>query len=149
MSIKDCYNIEDFKKLAFLKNELNISIAAGENACTHWQFEQMIDENAVNFTQPSVIKVRGISEMSKIIKYSENNYIPVMPHTSYFGPGFLSSLQLASSTKLEVVIERFLLNLKEEFYPDWETTRNGKYLLPSGPGLGLGFKEKIISKYSV
>jgi D-galactarolactone cycloisomerase len=140
---------EDFKKLAFLKNELNISIAAGENACTHWEFEKMIDENAVNFTQPSVIKVGGISEMSKIIKYSENKNIPVMPHTAYFGPGFLASLHLASSTKLEVFIERFWLNLKEEFYPDFKTTRNGKYLLPSGPGLGLEFNEKIISKYSV
>ena len=62
---------EDFKKLAKINNELGIPLAAGENACTHWEFEKMIEAKAVNFTQPSVIKVGGISEMMKIIKFSE------------------------------------------------------------------------------
>ena len=62
---------EDFKKLSKINNDLGISLAAGENACTHWEFEKMIDAKAVNYTQPSVIKVGGISEMLKIINLSE------------------------------------------------------------------------------
>ena len=50
-----------------LRNKCNIKIAAGENACTFWDFKKMIDTKAVNFSQPSVIKVGGISEMYKII----------------------------------------------------------------------------------
>tara|TARA_B100000676_G_scaffold298736_1_gene342117 strand:- start:134 stop:1234 length:1101 start_codon:yes stop_codon:yes gene_type:complete len=140
---------EDFEKLSKIKNELGIKIAAGENACTNWEFSKMLEANAVNYTQPSVIKVGGISEMLKIIKLSERRNIPVMPHTAYFGPGFLASLHLASKTKLEVFIERFWLDLAEEFYPNFKTAKNGNYTLPEGPGLGIEFNEKIISKYKV
>ncbi len=140
---------EDFKKLSKIKNDLGIPIAAGENACTHWEFEKMIDAKAVSFTQPSVIKVGGISEMIKIINISEKKEIPVMPHTAYFGPGFLASLHLASLTKMEVFIERFWLDLAEEFYPDFKSTKNGKYHLPDGPGLGIEFNLDLIKKFKV
>ena len=140
---------EDFKKLSKINNDLGISLAAGENACTHWEFEKMIDAKAVNYTQPSVIKVGGISEMLKIINLSENKKIPVMPHTAYFGPGFLASLQLASITKMEVVIERFWLDLAEEFYPGFKIAKNGKYQLPEGPGLGMEFNSELIKKFKV
>ena len=70
-----------------------MSIAAGENACTHWEFQKMVDAKA-DFSQPSVIKVGGIGEMIKVINYSEKYHIPVMPHTAYFGPGFLINLHL-------------------------------------------------------
>ena len=140
---------EDFKKLAKINNELGIPLAAGENACTHWEFEKMIEAKAVNFTQPSVIKVGGISEMLKIIKFSEEKKIPVMPHTAYFGPGFLASLHIASKTKMDVFIERFWLDLAEEFYPNFKTTKNGNYQLPDGPGLGVDFNPILIDKFKV
>ena len=109
----------------------------------------MIDAKAVNYTQPSVIKVGGISEMLKIINLSENKKIPVMPHTAYFGPGFLASLHLASITKMEVFIERFWLDLAEEFYPCFKIAKNGKYQLPEGPGLGMEFNSELIKKFKV
>ena len=140
---------ENYEELSKLRNKCNIKIAAGENACTFWDFKKMIDTKAVNFSQPSVIKVGGISEMYKIIKYSEKNNIPVMPHTAYFGPGFLASLQLAAITEKQTFIERFWLELEEEFYPDFKAAKNGKYFLPEGPGLGLDFDEKLLSKYKV
>ena len=140
---------EDFKKLSKIKNDIGISLAAGENACTHWEFEKMIDANAVSFSQPSVIKVGGISEMLKIISFSESKKIPVMPHTAYFGPGFLASLHLASITKMEVFIERFWLDLAEEFYPNFKIAKNGKYQLPEGPGLGMEFNPQLIQKFKV
>ena len=86
----------------------------------------MIEAKAVDFSQPSVIKVGGISEMAQIINFSEKNNIPVMPHTAYFGPGFLASLHLAAITKLDTFIERFWLDLAEEFYPGFTNAKNGK-----------------------
>ena len=140
---------EDFKKLSEIKKKCNISIAAGENACTHWEFEKMIEAKAVDFSQPSVTKVGGISEMAQIINFSEKNNIPVMPHTAYFGPGFLASLHLAAITRLDTFIERFWLDLAEEFYPGFTNAKNGKYLLPDGHGLGYDIDIKLINKFKV
>ena len=82
-------------------------------------------------------------------KISEEKKIPVMPHTAYFGPGFLASLHLASTSNMEIFIERFWLDLAEEFYPGFKTAKNGVYNLPEGPGLGMDINENLISKFKV
>ena len=72
-----------------------------------------------------------------------------MPHSAYFGPGFISTLHLASQFKQDTYIERFYLDLYEEFYPEFKKTKDGFYLLPDGPGLGVDFNEDIIKKYKI
>ena len=143
------YPPEDYQTLAKLKKELDIPIACGENACTEFEFKSMIGQNAVSYVQPSVIKVGGIYEMFKIIQHAEKNNISVMPHTAYFGPGFLATLQLASLMKNETYIERFYLDIDQEFYPNFKRALNGKYKLPSGPGLGIDLDYKKLSKYEI
>ena len=59
------------------------------------------------------------------------------------------NLPEASKTKMEVFIERFWLDLAEEFYPSFKTTKNGNYQLPSGPGLGMDFNPLLINKFKV
>ena len=140
---------EDFKSLALLRKNLGTPIALGENACTEWEFQKILESGAADYIQPSVIKVGGISEMMKVIKLSEKYNTPLMPHSAYFGPGFLASLHLASQTSLETYIERYYLDLAEEFYPEFRSANNGTYKLPNGPGLGLDFEEKKIDKFIV
>ncbi len=140
---------ENFKELAMLRKNLGTSIAIGENACTEWEFRKILESGAADYIQPSVIKVGGINEMMKVIKLSEKYNTPVMPHSAYFGPGFLASLHLASQTSLETYIERYYLDLVEDFYPEFRSTNNGTYKLPNNPGLGFDFDEKIINKFKV
>ena len=69
--------------------------------------------------------------------------------TAYFGPGFLATLQLASLMKKETYIERFYLDIDQEFYPNFKRALNGKYKLPSGPGLGIDLDYNKLSKYEI
>ena len=57
---------EDFATLADVRSKGGLGIAAGENACTEYQFRQMMDAGAVSHAQPSVIKVGGITEFLKV-----------------------------------------------------------------------------------
>ncbi len=143
------YPPEDYEILKKLSKEIKIPIACGENACTEYEFRKIINYKAITYAQPSVIKVGGIYEMYKIILNCEKNNISVMPHSAYFGPGFLATLQLAALIKNDTFIERFYLDIEQEFYPEFKKPINGKYKLPSGPGLGMEFDHKIISKYEV
>ena len=113
------------------------------------KFKSMIKQKAVTFVQPSVIKVGGIYEMFKIIQHAEKNNISVMPHTAYFGPGFLATLQLAALMEKDTYIERFYLDIDQEFYPNFKRALNGKYKLPSGPGLGIDLDYNKLSKYEI
>ncbi len=143
------YPPEDYEILSTLNRKLGVPIACGENACTEYEFKTIIIKKAATYVQPSVIKVGGIYEMYKIIQHAEKNNISVMPHTAYFGPGFLATLQLASLMKKDTYIERFYLDIDQEFYPGFKKADNGKYKLPTGPGLGIDFDYKKLSKYEV
>ena len=143
------YPPEDYETLAKLNKELGIPLACGENACTEFEFKSMIKQKAVTFVQPSVIKVGGIYEMFKIIQHAEKNNVSVMPHTAYFGPGFLATLQLAALMEKDTYIERFYLDIDQEFYPNFKRALNGKYKLPSGPGLGIDLDYNKLSKYEI
>src|SRR5262249_35525607 len=86
---------QDFRSLAALRHETGIAIAAGENACTAFEFEKMFSAGAVTYAQPSVTKVGGITEFRKVAALAESYGVALMPHSPYFGPGFLATLHLA------------------------------------------------------
>ena len=141
---------ENFRDLSLLKEKLGTSIAIGENACTEWEFKKIMDSNAADYIQPSVIKVGGIGEMMKIIKLAESYKVSVMPHSAYSGPGFLATLHLASQIQTETYIEKYYLDLVEDFYPEFKyPDKNGKFKLPNLPGLGFDLNEKLLRKYQV
>jgi D-galactarolactone cycloisomerase len=110
--------------------------AAGENWCTAWEFRNMMDAGAVTFVQPSMTKVGGVSEFRKVVALAEARNIRLAPHSPYFGPGFLATLQMVSTLGADVPVERFYGKLDGSLYGDLVVPRNGKYTLPDGPGLG-------------
>jgi len=67
----------------------------------------------------------------KVIKLSKKYNTPLMPHSAYFGRGFLASLHLALQTSLETYIVRYYLDIAEVFYPEFRSVNNGTYKLPT------------------
>jgi D-galactarolactone cycloisomerase len=65
-------------------SEIGIPIAAGENACTSFEFKKMFDAGAVEFGQPGVTNVGGITEMQKVANLAEAAGVATMPHSPYF-----------------------------------------------------------------
>ena len=87
---------EDFEALAHLGQASETPIATGENACTVYQFQHMMDSGCAAFVQPSVTKVGGISEWRKVAALAEARNIQVAPHSPYFGPGLLATAHSGS-----------------------------------------------------
>jgi len=140
---------EDFRALAALRAETGIAIAAGENACTVHEFEKMLREGAVTYAQPSVTKVGGISEFRKVAALAEAMGVAVMPHSPYFGPGFLATLHLAAAAPTASLVERFYLKMEASLYGDLIDPKGGKFRLPEGPGLGREPDAAVIKAYRV
>lgn len=59
------YPPEDFETLATLQGLVaggaGVDIAAGENACTAFEFQKMFSAGAVRYAQPAVIKCGGVA----------------------------------------------------------------------------------------
>ena len=139
---------EDFRSLARLRQQSGVALAAGENACTAFQFAEMLRAGAVDYVQPSVTKVGGISEFLKVMALADADGIQVMPHSPYFGPGFLATLHLmAARSAPGSLIERFHIDLEASLYGDWIDPKDGAFHIPPGPGLGLDPDPKVLQTY--
>ena len=138
---------ENFEALADLRLAANVPVAAGENACTAWQFAAMMEAEAVDYAQPSVTKAGGVSEFLEVASLAEKANVTVAPHSPYFGPGFLATLQLLSADASVEAIERFYVTLDSDLYAGALTPKDGAIAVPDGPGLGLEPDPDFIEKW--
>ena len=139
---------EDFAALARLRAETGIAIATGENACTAFQFKQIIDADAADYIQPSVTKVGGITEARKVAVLAETNGVAMMPHAPYFGPGFLATLHLMAAVPNSGLAEWFYLEREACLYGDAIAPRQGLFAVPGGPGLGIEPDPNVLKDYA-
>ena len=140
---------EDYPALARLRKESGVPIAAGENACTAYDFRAMFAAGAVDYAQPSVTKVGGVTEFRKVAAQAEANGVTIMPHSPYFGPGFLATLHLMAAQAAEGLVERFYLSPEATLYGDLIEPRDGAFRVPNGPGLGADPDSAVIDRYRV
>ena len=54
-------------------------------------FQRLIDTRAVDYIQPSVAKIGGISVMRDIFLAANKAGVAVAPHSAYFGPGLIAT----------------------------------------------------------
>ena len=140
---------EDFATLAEVRAKGGLDIAAGENACTVHQFRQMMTAGAVSHAQPSVTKVGGITEFLKIAALADELGVRLVPHSPYFGPGFLATLQLLS-LRDEGFIEFFYMKRAACLWRGRiDADAGGNVEVPQGPGLGYEPDKAVMEQYRV
>jgi L-alanine-DL-glutamate epimerase-like enolase superfamily enzyme len=136
---------EDHAALAVLRG-LGVALAAGENLCTALPFAEQTRQSAVDFTQPSVTKVGGLSQLLAVAEATAA--VPLAPHCPYFGPGFLATLQFAAAEPRVDTIEWLYIDPAAWIYRDMPVPRQGQITVPSGPGLGLDPDPAALATYT-
>jgi L-alanine-DL-glutamate epimerase-like enolase superfamily enzyme len=140
---------EDFATLAEVRAKGGLDVAAGENACTAYQFREMMAAGAVSHAQPSVIKVGGVTEFLKVARLADEFGVKLIPHSPYFGPGFLATLHLMS-VRDEGLIEVFYMKRAASLWGDRiDADANGSIEVPQGAGLGYEPDKDVMKRYSV
>lgn len=141
---------EDFPALARVQTNGGIPLAAGENCCTSFQFSEMISRKAVTWVQPSVTKVGGVTEYARVVELADRSNVRVMPHSPYFGPGLIATLQMLSLRDDASYLEMFYMDREACLWGDALTVAaDGTVRVPTGPGLGLDPDRDVIARYAV
>ena len=139
---------EDFTAISKLRAGTGVAMAAGENNCTSFQFREMFAAGAVDYAQPSVTKVGGVTEFQKVAVLADAAGVTLMPHSPYFGPGFLATLQLmAARAEPDGMIERYHMDLEASLYGELVNPVIGRFVVPTGPGLGRDPDPYVIKTY--
>ena len=136
---------EDFAALRAVGEQSGIPIAAGENLCFVTQFRAALDAGALDYAQPSVTKVGGVTEFVKILQLTTERGVKVAPHSPYFGPGALATLHLLAALVPEARFEYYYLSAEASLYPGLFGAHTLQ--VPRGPGLGLDPDPQVLERY--
>ena len=107
----------------------------------------MFDASAVQFAQPSVTKVGGITEMRKIAALAETAAAAPRPILHILGLVFLRQYIRRRATikgpSSASIVPR------GQLYGDLIDTVDGAFMVPDGPGLGREPDKDVMRDYSV
>jgi D-galactarolactone cycloisomerase len=138
---------EDYGGMARLKAEGGIAVAAGENAGTLADITQLLGTAGVDYVQPSITKIGGVSAMRQIAEMARQSGAKIAPHSPYFGPGLIATIHFAASLPERPPIERFYLDLEASPLGTLVEAAGGFMRVPDGPGLGIDVDEAVLKKY--
>ena len=139
---------EDVDALKALRAAVNIPIAVGENIGNAQAFNSLLANDAVLYLQPSVTKVGGISEFTEVAALAKAHKRLLAPHSPYFGPGLLATLQMGAVFPEIGGVEIFGVELEAPLFgklglPD----AAGDVVIPTGPGLGADPDPAVVEEY--
>ena len=134
---------EDFDSLSRLRMATGVPQAAGENATGALDFVKMVDAGAVDYVQPSAVK-NGITAQWEICRRAEASGATCVPHSPYFGPGYLATLHILAAKQKTVALERFFCDLGHMPYGASVAIENGSVQIPDLPGLGPDPDEELM-----
>ena len=122
-------------------------VAIGENVLTPTDFARLIESRAVDYVQPSVAKIGGISIMRDIFAAANQASVAVAPHSAYFGPGLIATAHVSAALSRAPMIERLYCDLTESPFGDWYEPVDGYLALPQGPALASSRTRAFLKKY--
>jgi L-alanine-DL-glutamate epimerase-like enolase superfamily enzyme len=139
---------ENYDGLAQVRRTGGVALAAGENVPTLLDFGRLLDAGAVDFAQPSPAKIGGITEVCKVFTAAALRNATVMPHSFYDGPGLLAAVHATAALgTADSMIEWRYFDLEAAVLGDTLTPKDGRVLVPQGPGLGIDPDPAVISAY--
>jgi L-alanine-DL-glutamate epimerase-like enolase superfamily enzyme len=138
---------DDLAGLAEVRARGGLPTAAGENYGTVWEFRRSCESRAIDYAQPSVTKVGGVTELRRVTAVAESFGVRVVPHSAYFGPGLLASMHCIAAMAKPSWVERYYCDFAENPLGDvLNPTKDGHLVVPQGPGLGIDPDPKIVAK---
>ena len=141
---------DNFDEMAYVAEKINIPIATGERFTSLWEFEMLLQRNAVQYVRPDVCMVGGISGAKKIAALAEAHHVGVVPHNPLSPVSTMACLQIAAC----------IPNFGLQEYPTGEDRPpksdiventavhdgNGFLLIPDTPGIGTSMKPDAVEK---
>jgi L-talarate/galactarate dehydratase len=140
--LEDVTAHDDYAGLARVNAALATPICGGELVWGIVPFRHMIEARSVDYVMIDLIRVGGVTPWLKVAGMAEAFNLPVVSHVI---PEIHSHLVAAVPNGLTVEYMGWMLKL----FDGVAALENSELVLSDRPGLGLTFREEIISRYNV
>jgi L-alanine-DL-glutamate epimerase-like enolase superfamily enzyme len=140
---------DDLEGYVRLTEHSPVPIAAGEVLTRRQSFMEWIERRAVDYIQPDVTKVGGISDHHRIGQYADDHSVLLVPHGWNTAVGLAADLQLAAAAGNARWVEYMTPApyIEDLFVTQPKIDSNGYLVIPDGPGLGFEWNPDGIAKH--
>ncbi len=142
--------------MAYVVKHSNIPVATGERLHTIYEFQNLFDLQATNYTRVSLTTVGGFTGAMKIAAMAEGRMCPIVPHNPLSPVCTAAEIQLSASIDNLLICEYpegdgKLVKDKEhrkcDLVTNWLKPENG-YITPTEtPGLGIDLVPDIEERF--
>jgi len=141
---------DDLDGYVRLTEHAPVPIAAGEVLTRRQTFLEWIERRAVDYLQPDVTKVGGISEQHRIGQYADDHAILLVPHGWNTAIGLAADLQLAAAAASARWVEYMTPApyIDDLFLSPPRLDEAGRLPIPDGPGLGCRWNPEGIARHT-
>ena len=144
--IEDPLRSESTQSLRMVRQNTHLPLAVGEQFDSKWKFQQVIEEDLMDYCRVDLCIAGGLTEAKKIAGWCETHYIQLAPHNP-LGPASTAAclhLCLASSLVGVQELPRPPMSSYADVFPVQAPYADGHLLVPEGPGLGIEFNEEAL-----
>jgi L-alanine-DL-glutamate epimerase-like enolase superfamily enzyme len=135
---------DDVAGHAQLARSIDTPIALGEQLYRLDDFRNFVAAGAVQFVQPDVTRLAGITEWWQVADLALAQRLPVAAHVGDMGQIHLHTCIAHSACTLLEFIPWI-----RECFTDPATVRDGAYLIPQQPGAGTTLRPDAIDRFSL
>jgi D-galactarolactone cycloisomerase len=127
-----------------------VRIASGEVLTRRQSFLPWIERRAVDYIQPDVTKVGGLTEQHRIGQYADDHGIMLVPHGWNTGIGLACDLQLVAAAGNARWVEYLTPDpyMDDVFEHPPKPDAEGFLAIPDAPGLGFAWSVEGIRRLS-
>jgi L-alanine-DL-glutamate epimerase-like enolase superfamily enzyme len=140
----------DWQGHAWLRGQLGLPLAAGENLYTAHGFEPLLGAHGCDYAMPDVLRCGGLGQARQICLAAGRQGIVASPHNFSGGVGLAATLHLMAALPRTQLLEFDPTGtaVYEELFAEPLAVERGSVRVPSGPGLGVRLTDAVLSRYA-
>ena len=140
---------DDHPGLRRVRDAISMPVATGEREFTRFDFQDLLDHQAMDIAQPDIARAGGFTEIRRIAALASARGIRLAPHAWGSGVLFAASIHLAMATPnchILEVSQAYMPMLYELFQEEFDI-RDGRVHAPRRPGLGFTLRDDALDRF--
>ncbi|PRY02403.1 mandelate racemase/muconate lactonizing enzyme family protein [Allonocardiopsis opalescens] len=145
--IEEPFGPDDIDNHARLAAAIRVPVATGEIEAGRWRHKELLERGAAAVLQTDAAVCGGITEFRRIAATAASFGVPLAPHWFHDLHAHLVAAT-PNCTFTEFFADDSVLNFRT-LVDTQLAVRDGRLVLPAGPGLGFGFDADAVERHTV
>jgi L-alanine-DL-glutamate epimerase-like enolase superfamily enzyme len=131
---------------AWLRQQLPMKLATGENLYLTQGFEPLWTQQACDYVMPDILRCGGLEQTRQICLAAAQHGVIASPHNFSSGVGLAATLHLMAALPETQWLEFDPTGtaIYEELFAEPLAVERGRVRVPAGPGLGVRLGERVL-----